>query len=316
MIKNSFKPYLVIAIALLVIISFPKKAQNALRNNFIRPLIPIANLFPIKNSKAHPSLQHYSPQNRIPEASSPYSTVARIIYRNPNSWNSSLWINLGSFHNTEKIRVALNSPVLYQNHLIGVVDYVGKKQSRVKLITNANLTVSVRALRGKNQYYDLLNHMQALSNYQCVQQDTVLLTHLNNLKSQVLQLPDCLYFAKGEIFGISQPIWRADSKILIGRGFNCNIEDELSIARELLSGEPLKTKGERAALIQPDDLLITTGFDGIFPAGLIVAKVLQVAPLNEGDYYYSIKASPLLTNFDSLSYVEVIQPSEFQQENP
>lgn len=315
MVKNNFKPYVIIAVALLIIISFPRKAQNAFRNQFIRPLIPLANIFTSKTSSTYDPLKHYSPPTQIIEQVNLNSTIASVIYRNPTSWNSALWINVGNLHNKKETKIALNSPVIYQNHLIGIVDYVGKKQSRVKLITNSNLTVSVRAMRGKNQYYDLINHLQALTNYQCVQNDQILFEHLTHLKTQILQLPDSLYLAKGEVFGVSQPLWRSDSQILLGRGFNCNIEDELSIARDLFTGMPLKTTTTKAALILPDDLLITTGFDGVFPPGLIVAKVLQVDPLDEGDYYYSLKAAPLLTNFNSLSCVEVLLPIEFQHEN-
>nr|NGX36367.1 hypothetical protein [Candidatus Anoxychlamydiales bacterium] len=84
---------------------------------------------------------------------------AKVIFRSPTSWSSSLWINVGDKNNEEvsKLIIAKNSPVVLGQNLIGVVEYVGYNKSRVRLITDAGLIPSVRALRGGNQDKTLLN---------------------------------------------------------------------------------------------------------------------------------------------------------------
>lgn len=310
MFRNNYLQYATLAFALLIIISFPKRAQNAMRNQFLKPFIPLANLT-FKPSKTNNTFsKQIHQQDNLYQPTYPNSTLAKVIYRNPTNWNSFFWINCKKNNSN----IVVNSPVLYQNALVGVVDYLGKNQARVKLITNSNLTVSVRAMRGKNQYYDLLNHLNALSNYNCIQEQKSLYSLLTGLKTQILQSKESLYLAKGELFGLSQPLWRSDGKVLLGRGFNCSIKDQLSIARELTSGRPVNTDDNNVALILPDDLLITTGFDGVFPEGLAVAKVLTVDPMEEGAYYYSLKAAPIISDLDSISQVEVILPLNFEPE--
>lgn len=307
MYRKHLQYYIILGLSLLVVIAFPKKIQNALRSSFYRPLIPLAQFVPkhkdtplkvpiLANTNATPSKPLY-----------PNSTVAKVIYRNPSQWNSFFWIKIDK---KNAPFVQLNSPVLYQNALVGIVDYLGGAQARVKLITNANLTISVRALRGKNQYYDLLNHLNSMLCYQRIRAKSSLYQELVDLKEELRKSSEALYFAKGELFGLSQPLWRGDGKILVGRGFNCSFQDHLSLARDLISGTPIGG-GKEAPIIQPDDLLITTGLDGIFPEGLAVAKVLAIDPLEEGAYFYSLKASPIIADFDHLNYVEVIAPSSF-----
>ena len=47
--------------------------------------------------------------------------------------------------------IGKNSPVVVDGSLVGVVEYVGKRSSRVRLITDSGLISSVRALRGSFQ---------------------------------------------------------------------------------------------------------------------------------------------------------------------
>ena len=63
---------------------------------------------------------------------------------------SSLWVNVGEEDNRVLGRgvIAKNSPVVSGGALVGVVDYVGKRQSRVRLITDSGLSPSVCAMRG------------------------------------------------------------------------------------------------------------------------------------------------------------------------
>jgi rod shape-determining protein MreC len=198
--------------------------------------------------------------------------LAQVIFRSATIWNSALWINVGEEHNRDKIVVAKNSPVLYGRSLVGVIDYVGKRQARVRLITDLRLTPAVRAMR--------------------------------------LQGKQAYLLAKGEIHGSSQPLWRRQSQMLHGIGFNYDFEDQEGPARDLRTGRSLNPArpAPLMPIIQVNDLLVTTGMDGVFPAGLEVALVTQVHPLKEGDYYYEIEAKPTAGALDRLSFVLVIPP--------
>jgi cell shape-determining protein MreC len=210
---------------------------------------------------------------------------ARVIYRSPASWNSSFWINIGTDDNQlleEKV-IAKNSPVLFGNSVIGIVDYAGKEQCRVRLITDSGLTPSVRVKReiGENSYF----------------------------------------LAKGELRGSSRPMWRGSGQLLHGIGFNYEFADSEGPARDLRTGKPIggtKSGGAKVPpalpLVKVDDLLVTTGMDGVFPPGLLVAKVTKVYPLKEGDYAFELEAKPVIENFDDLSLVFVTPPLGYDEE--
>lgn len=136
------------------------------------------------------------------------SVPAQVIYRDPSSWSSSLWVGVGEEDNValgQEI-IAKNSPVLSHGALVGVVDYVGKKQARVRLITDSGLSPSVRAVRGAN-------------------------------------LEDG-YLAKGEVHGSSSPFWRSRSPLLKGIGFNYDYPDDEGHSRDLKGPVPILKEGD------------------------------------------------------------------------
>lgn len=197
------------------------------------------------------------------------SVPARVIYRSPASWNSTLWLNVGAAHNALLGRnaIAKDSPVVVGTCLIGVVDLVNEHQCRVRLITDSSLVVSVRVCRN----------------------------------GQLL--------AKGELNGSGSPLWRHDGRVLQGIGFNYDFPDDEGPARDLRTGRPVgQAQGETAALVQVGDLLVTTGLDGLFPAGLAVAEVTALQPLREGDYFFELDAKPSAGDLDALSLVSVLPP--------
>lgn len=196
------------------------------------------------------------------------SLPARVIFRSANSWNSSLWINLGEQDNADLPTpiIAKNSPVVLGDSVVGIIDFVGKKQSRVRLITDTALNLSVRIFR------------------------------------------DGIFLAKGEITGQSLPLWRSREQVLLGSGFNYDFADEEGPSRDLRTGDPAYEKGERIPLLQKDDLLVTTGMDGVFPPGLRVGIISHIDPLKEGDYYYNLKAKPTAGNLQDITLVFVLPP--------
>lgn len=201
----------------------------------------------------------------------------KVIYRSPASWNSSLWIDVGNATNDllGQTVIAKNSPVLVGTSIVGVIDYVGTHQSRVRLLTDSCLTPAVRVLRNSS-----------------------------------------LYLAKGEVHGSSQPLWRTNSHLLTGLGFNYDFADNEGPARDLRTGKPTNSApdAEGIPLIKAGDLLVTTGMDGVFPPDLLVAKVTKVHMLKEGDYTYELEALPTVGNLDNLSLVFVIPPVDIDSE--
>jgi cell shape-determining protein MreC len=200
---------------------------------------------------------------------------AKVIYRSPSAWNSSIWVNVGEQENREIGRkvIAKNSPVLLGNSIVGVVEEVNENQSRIRLITDSALSPSVRVKRI---------------------QDGGKIT----------------YLAKGYLQGSGNPIWRSRGQVLRGRGFNYDHADEEGPARDLRTGEPLKDKNAaQYPLIVVDDLLVTTGMDGVFPADFEVATVTKISPLREGDYYYEIEGRSTVGDLDGLSIVFIVPPT-------
>lgn len=248
--------------------------------------------------------------------------AARVIFRSPTSWSSSLWIDVGDDDNKRLgyTHIAPDSPILVGASLVGVIDYVGSKSSRVRLITDSGLTPSVRAARGASQAllcWEAANFLlrQLAERGDIPGKDKTkeeIISSLLQLKSLFEHPAEDLLMAKGELKGSSAPLWRAAGTTLKGIGFNYDFSDEFGEARDLRSGAPLNPLSGAAAhpLLKVNDILVTTGFDGVFPPGLPVAEVVQVSPLQEGDYFYELIALPTAGDFDAISTVLVLPAGE------
>lgn len=249
---------------------------------------------------------------------------SRVIYRAPASWNSSLWLDVGTNDNEQhgRIIVASKSPVLKDGALVGVVDYVGEHECRVRLLTDAGLVPAVRVARGSLHDHWLAQHAHLLKR-QLLQRDDLLdfaskdtfLSTLSQLTYNLESNASSWLLAKGELHGASHPLWRAPGLTLKGIGFNYDFSDEEGPARNLYSGVP---HGEVSAagplpLVKVKDLLITSGYDGVFPAGLPVAEVSSIAPLGEGDYFYELQAIPCAGNLLDIDAVLVLPPLNFKE---
>ncbi|MCB1075723.1 MAG: rod shape-determining protein MreC [Simkania sp.] len=254
------------------------------------------------------------------------SLYAQVIYRQPSAWSSSLWVDVGRRDNEALgfTVVGVNSPVLSGGHLIGIVEDVGEKQSRVRLVTDSSLVVSVRVVRGLTQKHEMLQLVDKLSLALALQGERLLSTEeeqilgekLNGLKESLQKDAETKYLAKGELFGTSSPLWRSRSPVLKGVGFNYDFEDAEGPARELRTGKPYShlIQDRGIALIQEGDLLVTTGFDGIFPADLPVAFVSKVEPLKEGETSYSIEAKLCASEIEDISSVVILPSLEVMRE--
>jgi len=287
--RLSLKPYLFIFATILFVLSISIATTAKLRGAFVAFFKPALNLMGKSEPPSSAALQRMTLENRMLKSElkrlkdhfgddlgyifyMDYDIIpAKVIFRAPGTWDSSLWINVGKTTNAQlgRVVVAHNSPVVVGKSVIGVIDYVGEKQSRVRLITDSGLTPSVRAVRTQGA---VVHHL-----------------------------------AKGELQGSGRPLWRTNEHLLRGIGFNYDFADEAGPARDL--------QGSTLPLIQVNDLLVTTGLDGVFPPGLQVAKVTKVLPLREGDYYYELEAKPTANNLDELSYIFVLKPVGYEPED-
>ncbi len=240
---------------------------------------------------------------------------AKVIYRDPGSWSSSVWVNVGEETNAllNQPIIQKNSPVILGRNLVGAVDYVGKNQSRIRLITDKALQPSVRAVRGLPQNSALIDQIEFLQRQLNGRSDiafknddkTILLKHLEKLREILAADADGCYLAKGIVQGGSAPLWRSVNQRLKGIGFNYDFADDEGQAQSLRGSKNL-------ALIKECDLLVTTGMDGVFPAGLRVAEVTKIAPLREGAYAFEIEARPIQENLDTLQTVFIIPPMGYE----
>lgn len=228
---------------------------------------------------------------------------ANVILREPNFWSSHLWIDRGATQGVTK-----NSPVVIGNCLIGLVDEVEKDRSKVRLITDIQLTPAVRVVRGEqgarylmdlsDQFLEILRAKRGLLGTPETEQ--MAMKTIEALKTSTMRVWGDHYLAKGEISGSSFPLWRSRSPLLKGKGFNYDFPDSEGHARDL--------RGSLAdvPLLLPGDLLLTSGLDGVFPEGLEVGIVSKVHLLREGDYSYDLEAIPCFTHLDELREVWVL----------
>lgn len=333
--RYPYKKYLLLVGALFLLLSLPSFFTRAIRGKLFSLFSPVLkrasshskgsaherlesenHLLRLEIGRLRSLLDHSMLGQEFPKV-----VAARVIYRDPLSWSSSLWIDVGEL--TDPI-IQKNSPVIVGRFLVGIVDYVGKRQSRVRLISDVALKPSVRAVRGHAQNMVLADHLKVIIRHLTHRKDlplgsneqAPLLRMLTKFHDHLSEDSEGYYLAKGIIQGGGTPLWRSVNQSLRGIGFNYDFPDEKGPARELVSGKPVDPKSTLPAIpiIKVNDLLVTTGFDGIFPAGLAIAEVTKISPLREGAYTYEIEATPVAGNLDALQTLFVIPPVGYDKE--
>lgn len=328
--KAAALPYVLLGLFLVIWVNLPKSVSEKLRANTVAALTPAWNQvekFKKEDQKLSSDLANLQVQNhylrsRLETAcewlaweraqrgdGQTYikhwldlkcaAIPATVIYRDPSSWSSSLWIRAGEEENQilGKAVVAKNSPVVSGMNLIGVIDYVGKHQSRVRLITDSSVVPAVRAVRGGIQNREIASIAQVLC--QRLEHREDLKLEFQNLIGKLNEEQEDLYLAKGELHGSSSPLWRSRSLFLKGEGFNYEFADSHGHPRDLRSS---------VSLIKEGDLLITSGLDGVFPEGLAVGYVTEVEPLKEGSYAYNLIARPTIGHINEIKTVFILPP--------
>lgn len=243
---------------------------------------------------------------------------AKVIYRDPVSWSSFVWLDVGNGQNRalKESVIAKNSPVVIGNVVVGVVEEVAEKQCKVRLITDSNLFPAVRSIRGGRQDQFLLEQIEGLLQllqtrkelFSSSEEERFVSSSLQKIVLQLEASEAASYLAKGELMGSSLPLWRSRGQKLKGLGFNYDFSDDEGPSRDLRTGVSDPRSKKQFALLKEGDLLVTSGLDGVFPAGLEVAFVSKVHRLKEGASSYEIEAQALAENFNELSFVFVLPP--------
>ena len=210
--KYPYKKYLLIVGALFLLLSLPPFFSHGVRGKGFALFSPVMKRKSVDEEAKRLEGENYLLHLEIDKlrALSSYQgeeqrvVAGRVIFRDPGSWSSSLWIDVGSAHDA---LIQKNSPVIVGRSLVGVIDYVGKKQSRVRLITDSGLKPSVRTVRGGTT-----------------------------------ENGEDVYLAKGILQGAGTPLWRSANHTLRGIGFNYDFPDEKGPARELISSVPIIQK--------------------------------------------------------------------------
>lgn len=234
-----------------------------------------------------------------------WQVTANVIYREPSNWSSAIWVDAGETHNKmyKKKIIAVDSPVIFGDHLVGVVEKVDKYKSLVRLITDSRVTPSVRCVRGYEQDAYIKNHMMRLKEVLSLQDgkyaplENALALQIDNFNGE--EQTD--FLGKGYVSGSSHPIWRGRSLCLQGTGFNYNFGDDEGAPQSL-------HENSKIPLFQKGDVLLTTGMDGVFPANLLVAFVTKVFPMKEGAVSCDLQAKISLPEFIDLRKVTILPP--------
>lgn len=224
---------------------------------------------------------------------------AQVIYRDPSCWSSSLWVDVGEDDNQTlgKMIVAKNSPVVIGSALVGVVDYVGRKQARIRLITDSGLSPAVRSVRGDSQNRECASLIgDLLLRLKMTDRNPDWVQSLAGLKKELESAGYERYLAKGELHGSGAPLWRGRSTYLKGIGFNFDYPDEEGACPKDL---PILKKG---------DLLVTSGLDGVFPPDLQVGIVTCITSPKPGGYAYEVEVHPVASHLREIETVFILPP--------
>lgn len=186
-----------------------------------------------------------------------------------------LWINVG--HKRCSF-IAKNSPVCVGPHVVGIIESVGKKCSKVRLLSDPALKPHVRVQRLGAKRGLSLHYIEGLK---ALYDDPVSISALELIEKKALLNKSALTTARGYLCGFKYEKGKAQFQ---GEGFQGEKED-----------------------LQVGDLLVTSGLDGIFPEGLFVARITALMPTEPGFLSHRLRAAPSYP-YDHLPALFVLPP--------
>lgn len=165
------------------------------------------------------------------------SRLAHVIGRDPLSVHI-LWIDLG---NKNCPFIEKFSPVCVGPHAVGIVEEVGRYRSKVRLLSDPKVGAHVCAGKAETLAHHYISELTAM-------------THDSVVQSAL------------ELIG----------KKLVGEDGDGRLKERLATAQisgfdrnSCFAGEVIQ------GAFSPGDLIVTSGYDGIFPAGLFVGRITK-----------------------------------------
>ncbi|MBS0646401.1 MAG: hypothetical protein JSR97_07390 [Verrucomicrobia bacterium] len=332
--RRSAKRPWILFVCLLSVLVWPTFFVDSVRGRLIRLIAPVARYLP---PSALEELQRLEAENhllrlelaklqqtceqlgQLPHETPPSQVVcAHVIYRDPSQWMNSCWVDVGQQTNQllGKQIISKNSPVVVGKALVGIVDWVGPRQSRIRLITDVALKPSVRAVRGylqdvilADQITSILTHLNGRLHLADSKEKQTTIFFLEQLHKNLSHPSSSWLLAKGVLHGAGAPLWRSKSHCLRGIGFNYDFSDPEDNSVKNTSLKP--GKNPSMPILMEQDLLVTSGMDGVFPMGLPVAEVSKILPRREGSYVYEIEATPITKNLEALQTVCILPATDF-----
>lgn len=247
------------------------KLENALLNN---QLANLKCLLQEKNRLLHISDTSadtlYKPTSEI--------AIAQVLVKDLRPSSFTFWVDIGS--NTCSF-IGKGSPVCFGPYALGIIDYVGKRTSRVRLITDPKLQPSVTAIRGqaaRSWMTDILDAFKADEKLQKSASKRAIQLIQSELQSGIPSIELASGYLTGQKRHVGEELLRAE-------GFSKDVA------------------------LQVGDRLITSGLDGMFPKGLIIGKIVEMTQPLPGALSYGAWIRPIYSK-KRPPYVYILPPLE------
>ncbi len=196
--------------------------------------------------------------------------LAPIIARDPGDWASFIWVEAP---NETAAQEWIEAPAIVGDIAIGMVDFAHHRRCRVRLISDAQLSLSVT----------LSAQCEAAS--QIADQSS----------EGAVKCPPMV----GQVRGLGGALWNSSGTLLIGEGYIPG-PTRIEIC-ELTHINILRSKR-----FAPGDLLVTSGLDGIFPKNLRVGVVERVESDESSNTRYEFSAKSAV-DLHALSEVWILK---------
>lgn len=255
--RSSLMGYTFLAFTVFILISIPPKNMHRFRAKLVTKALHLTqksnHFFEPKNKKLLEKLSSLKEENlslrlllnapSSDDLSKSEAVIAKVVFRDPAFWSSSIMINKGF---KDSALIEKNCPVLSSGYLIGIIEEVFPKISKVRLITDKNMQISIKKQNFVEDSDELGLNMGTLKGSNCVE-----------MRYRFKQV-DGFFFSKN---------------------------------------------------IQSEDILVTSGLDGVFPEGLPVAKVIEVK-ISDEEVEFPFKAQVCAPDIKYLKHVTILPSSD------
>lgn len=155
--RGSLRPYVLLALLVLALFYLPFSWTSAMRAKVASCFSWTERFYIVKQLPCSHDTEILLLQQRIASLEASLNQTAsvrclpqnhtlhgaKVIFRDPNTWSSSVWIDIGH----KDTPIVKNDAVVVGCNLVGVVEEVAEHSARVRLLTDCGLSVSVRVAR-------------------------------------------------------------------------------------------------------------------------------------------------------------------------